>query len=511
MQRAQDFVRTQAGQRPQEARELLEECQNAAITLGTQVEGSEGEAHPLVALLEEYCEMIWQLSEKLPDGCREESEKLARELDKKLHRIEDCLSNEVSETIEAVFLPYKASMWDSLESVWMAAAADSGCETFVIPIPYYDKNPDGSFGAVHCEAEQFPADVPLTDMEAYDFDEHRPEIVFIHNPYDYANYVTSVDPFFYSESLKKYTDCLIYIPYYATTGGMAAAQVMCPAYVHADYIVIQSKEHRKYFAQDIPDDKFLAFGSPKFDSAIRKCREPKEAPSDWKDKLKDRTVYFYNTSIGGMLGDTDAFLKKMRYVFDTFKDRKDACLLWRPHPLLESTFDSLRRGYKADYDVLKREFLENDIGIFDTTPDIESSIALSDVYIGDAGTSVTSLFGVAGKPLFIMNNYIHTKPAADDWRGMIVPQFDIWGDDRYLLTANNRLWVSENNDYHYRFYMDLGCEYASLYYMKAVEIKGRIYVLPRFARHLLVIEHKKLRKIELKENILCGRFLELLL
>lgn len=503
MKRTHNYIRKQAdGNDVQPAMELLEECQNGAIALGTQVEISEGKTHALVALLEEYCECAWQLHESLAEGGRTEWSGLCQAFDQKLSEIEDCLTCQVRERIEAVFLPYKASMWDSLESVWAAANADCDCDAYVIPIPYYDRASDGSFGAMHCETGQFPAEVPVLDWEQYDLRERRPEMIIIHNPYDNTNYVTSVDPFFYSENLKKYTDCLVYIPYYATTGGMAEGQALCPAYLHADYIVTQSKNHRKYFDRNIPDSKFLAFGSPKFDSAIEKCKNPPEPPSNWKEKLCNRTVYFYNTSIGGMLGDTDAFLKKMRYVFDTFKGRSDVCLLWRPHPLLESTFASMRGGYKPEFDALKREFLEEKDGIFDDTPDIESSIALSDVYIGDSGTSVTSLFGVAGKPLFIMSNYIHAEPAENDWRGSwLNPQFDIWGDDRYLLTGNNLLWVSEKNDYHYRFFMDLGSEYASLYYMKAVEIKGKIYVLPAHARHLLVIENRKVRKIELEESI----------
>ena len=58
------------------------------------------------------------------------------------------------------------------------------------------------------------------------------------------------------------------------------------------------------------------------------------------------------------------------------------------------------------YEELKRYYIENDIGIFDDTPDMTDAIAWSDAYIGDAATSVTSLFGVVGKPLFILNNYI---------------------------------------------------------------------------------------------------------
>ena len=44
-----------------------------------------------------------------------------------------------------VFLPVDASMWDSLDSVWRAAAADpEHCRTLVIPLPFSDRNPDYS-------------------------------------------------------------------------------------------------------------------------------------------------------------------------------------------------------------------------------------------------------------------------------------------------------------------------------------------------------------------------------
>ena len=172
--------------------------------------------------------------------------------------------------------------------------------------------------------------------------------------------------------------------------------------------------------------------------------------------MAGRKVYFYNTSIQGMLGNTEAFLKKMEYVFNTFRGREDVCLLWRPHPLLESTFESLRPMYKPAYDALKHGFISENLGIYDETPDIESTIALSDVYIGDGATSVTSLFGVAGKPIFVLNNSIHTLPEKDDWRGEVVnPAFDMWGNDRFQVTRNNQLWFSENNDYHYHFYMSM--------------------------------------------------------
>ena len=357
---------------------------------------------------------------------------------------------------------------------------------------------------MHYEADQYPDEVPITKYDEFDFGEHQPDMIFIHNPYDSANLVTSVHPFFYSDNLKKFTNCLIYIPYYATAGGMSEGQALCPAYINADYIVIQSEKYRKFFDRRIPDSKFLAFGSPKFDSVLHKCQNPPAAVGTWKEKAAGKKVYFYNTSIGGMLENTDAFLKKMKYVFDIFKKREDACLLWRPHPLMESTLDSMRKGYKSRYLALKKKFIEEDIGIFDETADIENTITLCDAYIGDSATSVTSLFGIAGKPLFILNNYINTLPKTDDWRGEVIhPIWDIWGDDRYWVTSNNQLWFSENNDYHYKFYMDLETGYSGGgYYLKAAEIKGKIYVFPQNARNLLVIENKKIKKVDFRFDIM---------
>ena len=320
MEEAHDQIREYMKQNNiQSAMELLEDCQSGAISLGTLIENTEGEGHPIVSLLEEYCELTYQIHEDLAEGTELNANKPYKHLKQKLIKILNGIKNDIKIRYEAVFLPYKASMWDSLESVWRAADADPDCDACVIPIPYYDKNSDGSFGKMHYEADQYPANVPVIKYEKFDFDEHRPDMIFIHYPYDAANIVTSVHPFFYSDNLKKYTDCLIYIPYYATAGGMSEGQALCPAYVNADYIVIQSEKYRKFFDERIPDSKFLAFGSPKFDSVIHKCKNPPVPPVEWKEKIRDRKVYFYNTSIGGMLGNTDVFLKRCSMFLISFR------------------------------------------------------------------------------------------------------------------------------------------------------------------------------------------------
>ncbi len=486
------------------AMDLLAQCQEGALRLGELIEKTAGEGCKAVSLLEEYCELLYHIYEELAGcstaACREAN---GSNVHKRLHRlliqIKNSIRNDIKLRREIVFLPYKASMWDSLESVWQAAHTDPECDAYVIPIPYYDKNPDGSLGTYHYEGNELPPYVPIVHYDSYSFEDRKPDAVFIHTPYDDANYVTSIDPRFYSAELKKHTECLVYIPYYATAGSMAEGQALCRAYFHVDYIVIQSEKYCGFFDSSVPKEKMVPLGSPKFDRVIHMCKNPPEPPTGWKEKMAGKKVYFYNTSIQGMLGDTEAFLKKMDYVFRCFRGREDACLLWRPHPLLESSFCSMRPMYKPLYDALRDAFVNENTGIYDDTPDIDMAIAYSDAYIGDAGTSVTSLFGVAGKPLFIFNNYINTLPEEGDWRGEAINlSLDMWGKDRYQISRNNQLWFSEKNDYHYKFYMDLETGYsAGGYYIRALEIKDKIYVLPGNARNLLVIKDKKIRKIEL--------------
>ena len=121
-----------------QAEELLADCQDAAVAIGTLIEDTEGEGHLAVTVLEEYCELVYQTHENLAaDGIN--ANKIYKILRQKLIKAENSIRNDIKIRTEVVFLPYKASMWDSLESVWKAADADPNCDAYVIPIPYFDK------------------------------------------------------------------------------------------------------------------------------------------------------------------------------------------------------------------------------------------------------------------------------------------------------------------------------------------------------------------------------------
>lgn len=481
----------------------LVDAQEAAIQIGGVIEEAEGAGTEAVAYLEQYCESIYRISMQAEEIT---PQKVCKMLEKNLIKAENAVRH-LQDTIEVVFLPYKASMWDSLESVWKAADADPNCDAYVIPIPYYEKNADGSLSIEHDEREEYPADVPVIDYRGYDFAKRRPDAVFIHNPYDQYNNVTTIHPFFYAKNLKQFTNLLVYIPYYATSGGMSEAQSQCIVYYYADYIVIQAEKYRNFFDPELPDEKFLPLGSPKFDRIIHICKNPPEPPAAWKAKMSGKKVYFYNTSIGGMLANTASFLKKMEYVFSCFADRQDACLIWRPHPLLESTFGSMRPEYKAVYEALKKYFIVSGFGIYDDTPELANTIAHCDAYIGDSGSSVVSMFGIAGKPIFLLNNEIHSLPEKDDWRGEVIKSLIPYYSDEWMITQGNKLYHASEcgNKYTYEYYCDLSDYANGDYYCFAVSIQDKNYVCPMNAQDIPVIGNGKMeKKIALERRMESG-------
>ena len=132
--------------------------------------------------------------------------------------------------------------------------------------------------------------------------------------------------------------------------------------------------------------------------------------------------------------------------------------------------------------------VDRDLGIYDTTPDMENTIALCDAYIGDAASSVISLFGIVGKPIFILNNRLHSEPAEDSWKGEIQATFNYIEEDRFSIIQGNRLYVSEGFTHTYKYFCDLSDYVYGGYYHLVYEIAGKLYVCPRNAQNIMIID-----------------------
>ena len=89
-------------------------------------------------------EEIARTAESLLTAVGADTTAAEHELIGQLRALKQRLGAHTDITYTVVFMPYNASMWDSLHTIWAAAHADPRVEAIVVPIPYADRLPDGS-------------------------------------------------------------------------------------------------------------------------------------------------------------------------------------------------------------------------------------------------------------------------------------------------------------------------------------------------------------------------------
>lgn len=420
MEKAQKVIKNFISQgKSAEIQLLLVECQRAAIEVGTAIEKSEGEECECVHYLELYCEMLYQIS--VLDG-REQVIELERATEMLLN-IGNFIRKEISCKREVVFLPYKAEMWDSMESIYETVKKDENCICRVIPIPYYAKNAQGEMLEYRYEGERFPKDIPIENYADYSMEEQRPDVIVIHNAYDSDNFITSVHPDFYSTELKQYTEMLVYVPYFVSLDNVPKHYCSLPGVIMADMVFVQSEKVRQTYIEEYEKrvdeyglkgqvvsgkKKFVAVGSPKFDKARKVKREEMSVPKEWQELLdkRSRKVVLYNTHLSGIMqSKSEIFFDRLEKEMKIFRENEDVLLLWRPHPLTRETAKAMNPDALLQYDRIVREYQEQKWGIYDDTADMYRAIALSDAYYGDS-SSMVPLYRMTGKPIMINNSNI---------------------------------------------------------------------------------------------------------
>lgn len=443
-----------------QAMDLLIQCQQGAIALGDLIEKAEGEDTQTEKLLIQYCEMVYHVYEELANSEVGDSVRIYATLHKQAIKIENSIRQDIPLRREVAFFPYKASMWDALESVYLAAKADPDCDVYCVPIPYFDRKSDGSLGRMHYEGREYPENIEVIDWKTYNFEERKPDVIYIHNPYDDCNLVTCVHPRYFSSNLKKYTDKLVYIPYFVLQEidpqdqeTIEKMKHFCflPGTVNADKVIVQSENMRQIYINEYLkaakanhlqgahvdrkqlEQKILGLGSPKFDKVLNTKKEDLEIPKEWLRIIRKpdgswKKIILYNTSIAALLEQDGKMLEKMIHVFRTFKENQnEVALLWRPHPLIPSAIQSMRPGLWAIYEKIVKQYREEGWGIYDDTADMDRAVVLSDGYYGD-WSSVMDIYVKLHKPIMIQNviNRTSNKDEFIFGKGMHVDDDFIW-------------------------------------------------------------------------------------
>ena len=180
--------------------------------------------------------------------------------------------------------------------------------------------------------------------------------------------------------------------------------------LNADCIIVQSEAMKKVYVnvlnrhtnadREYWEEHILGLGSPKFDKVAESRKEDFQLPEEWERIIKSRKTILYNTGLTAMLEHRDEYLKKLRCVLETFKTQDSVVLWWRPHPLMQSTFQSMHPELLEEYNGIVSTYRQEGWGIYDDKSELDLAVALTDGYYGDR-SSVVQLYRKTGKPIMI--------------------------------------------------------------------------------------------------------------
>lgn len=278
-----------------------------------------------------------------------------------------------SSDFEIGFLPYKRSMWNSMESVYEECRA-AGAAACILPLPYY-LMPEKR---IVNELNLFPDNaLGINMLEKISFD-----YLVIHYPYDGRNKVTSMLPEYYTAQLRNYGK-VIFIPYSCSPGIFTRLHA---GLANIDYAFLASEEECDAFIKEWAkhgvdfSGRVFGYGSPKMD-AMKKC--------------SCGTATLVINSLGPYLSAPFVKLYAYRTVIKSEIGRGRR-VIFRPHPLLQQTIKSMRPDTEKAY----KEFLkwcgEQENVFVDETEDLESALNQADYLISDP-SSVLEMWQSTGR------------------------------------------------------------------------------------------------------------------
>ena len=413
--------------------DLLGKCQDVAIRMGTFIEQVYGEKFVMIHILEKYCEDIFNVHQYLTQDADINVDDAYMYLQCAVDKVDKGAKKYVENRREVVFLPYKASLWDSFDGLWRECMEDENCDVYVIPIPYYYRNARFEIMREYYEINDFPDEVPVTDYRKYNFESRHPDEIYIQFPYDMHNFVMGIYPFFYSKNIRQYTDKLIFVQPFVTDeindGDDKAMKnireyVCNKAVINADKIITQSETMREMYidilssftgedTREVWERKVDGSGFPmsEVSADTKKHRIISHFPDKWKNLYinsagNEKKIMLYNNSISTILQNREQFIVKLKSVLEIFRRNADSILLiWRHNPLIRPTLEQTYPELWAEYSSVIEQYINEGWGIYDDVTSVSDAVAISDAYYGDVD-SIVQKFRRKGAPVMIEDMWV---------------------------------------------------------------------------------------------------------
>lgn len=398
--------------------EMLSQMQQLVIDMGSLIENIKGEGTETVRRLEQLCEAIYQMS----IGTSGIDVKVYIDESKKT------FSREILCRKEAVFVVYKPEEWKYVQWYFEWVKDIEKMDVYIIAVPYYYKKYDGTCYDGKYEIEKIKevirsvngTDENVVDYEQFDIALHHPDIIVIQNPCDEWNNTITLPKDYYSSTLQKLTDKLVYIQSfkvaefteenYREWHNMKYYCTM-PGVVRADEVYVQSENMRRLYIKKLT--KF-AKGTTKDIWKNKVCNvqvyikgKHREEGSGLHivEELSCRKKIAFYVQIGSIIEYGNQMVEKLKSVIEVFARRKDTVgIVWvcdKAHEVYLHNYDEkLATGYME----IKKRILCENIGkcIYRDKINTAKIVEKCDAYYGSEGC-IGLEFMLANKPGIIMN------------------------------------------------------------------------------------------------------------
>ncbi|MCI6978758.1 MAG: LicD family protein [Lachnospiraceae bacterium] len=395
----------------------LSELQNNIVSFGTLTESIKGEDCNTVKLLEQYLEVIYKVAKYVQKFDENKYAECDEEVKDTFASISEAIDSEIVNRRSVLFLPVKAKHFSSMRMAYEMETATPDTDVYVMPLPYYYKEYDGSFkDEMNIDTEEFiKANIPVTDYSRFDLSLLCPEKIYINSAYDEYNMAVSVDTRFYARNVKKYTEKLIYIPYFKLMEFDRAnypcwynMQYYCtvPGVVMADKVYVQSENTRKVYIDKlnewVGDEKYTEIWEQKIDVYDDGFEEHSE--DELMDAGSKKTIVWF-VSAGSLAEFGDRYIEKAYRNLDVFalsKDKLKVLLISEPFldEMIKTYSDELYKKWTGFID----EFNRSGIGEVVSQVEDQSVEALlkANAYYGDP-SYICKDFIAMKKPVMLQN------------------------------------------------------------------------------------------------------------
>lgn len=312
------------------------------------------------------------------------------QLEQTLIEFIQCLPEEVSYQVRAVFFAELGEKWDSMDSVYQFMRKDPRFDPVVVLTPIYRAVDRGGERRQEVIYKDYltPLGIPFLNYDEYSLEADCPDLAFTSQPYEGCT-----PQEFWPEYIAKHTR-LIYLNYgMLGTVYTDSKEALCqlPVFHHAWKVIGASDNFYRYYCKYARNggSNMLVTGLPKFDAVIRLKREGTAVPKAWRSVIENRTVILWNTWYDLSRSSMTLFDKVAAW----FQAHDEYALIWRMHPMT----DTVTKLYYPPqyYEKLQRNIAEAEKApnmLVDKNASYNAAFDCSDAMISDYSSLMFQYF-----------------------------------------------------------------------------------------------------------------------